>query len=410
APEVRTVVLDHVTFETSKAVLRPDGRKIVRRVADGLLADPTATASIIGHTDIRRIVHAPFDDNYHLSLERAKSVRRALIEMGVNSSRLTASGFGPDRPVADGRSPEALQKNRRVEITIRSDAGRGEIAPAPRFIEHRITLDLGGSQDVGPIVVEETLPELLPYRMGSSMLNLQKLEDPEITRTDAGVRMRWTLPGLEAGTQAKLSFLTEVGDMPGVFDLAGETRFHLTEENQWSDTAQWRADVLWDTKESGRQRTVDQRLLRFPAGSTALNDAMRKRLAEIAADANERDVVRIDVIGLVDQDELTEGRHPNASELTDGRIEVVRAELNRRLNLDRTLVRAFPVGVPNDERGQGGSVRIRLHTVVSALAGGDSGSDEPAPSAVAMALESDGGNTTRVGPGVGRVKFPNGGT
>ncbi|NNE44376.1 MAG: hypothetical protein HKN12_09215, partial [Gemmatimonadetes bacterium] len=109
-------------------------------------------------------------------------------------------------------------------------------------------------------------------------------------------------------------------------------------------------------------------------------------------------------------DELTEGRHPNASELTDGRIEVVRAELNRRLNLDGTLVRAFPVGVPNDERGQGGSVRIRLHTVVSALAGGESDPGEPAPSAVAIALESDGGNTARVGPGVGRVKFPNGGT
>jgi outer membrane protein OmpA-like peptidoglycan-associated protein len=53
-----------------------------------------------------------------LSQRRADSVSSYLAAQGVQSVRLQARGFGPDRPVADNASPEGRQQNRRVEITL----------------------------------------------------------------------------------------------------------------------------------------------------------------------------------------------------------------------------------------------------------------------------------------------------
>ena len=56
------------------------------------------------------------DYNRVLSEERAKSVMKYLINRGISPDRLTAKGYGKERPVASNNTAEGRAKNRRVEL------------------------------------------------------------------------------------------------------------------------------------------------------------------------------------------------------------------------------------------------------------------------------------------------------
>jgi OOP family OmpA-OmpF porin len=56
--------------------------------------------------------------NVDLSLARANAVARLLTERGVQASRITTAGFGPDRPVASNDTEEGRASNRRIELTV----------------------------------------------------------------------------------------------------------------------------------------------------------------------------------------------------------------------------------------------------------------------------------------------------
>lgn len=60
----------------------------------------------------------PDDVNKRLSQKRADSVRRYLIDKGVDPRRLNSEGFGEERPMEKGDSAEARKKNRRVEFVV----------------------------------------------------------------------------------------------------------------------------------------------------------------------------------------------------------------------------------------------------------------------------------------------------
>jgi len=53
-----------------------------------------------------------------LSRQRAESVRRALEDAGLPGGRVSATGWGESRPVADDASAEGRARNRRVEIIV----------------------------------------------------------------------------------------------------------------------------------------------------------------------------------------------------------------------------------------------------------------------------------------------------
>ena len=50
-------------------------------------------------------------------------MRDALVQRGVDTSRITARGYGKGHPVADNASPEGRAMNRRVEIVIADENG-----------------------------------------------------------------------------------------------------------------------------------------------------------------------------------------------------------------------------------------------------------------------------------------------
>lgn len=73
-----------------------------------------------GHTDNTPINTPQFPSNWELSGMRASAVVRLFIDNGVDSRRLTATGYADQRPVDDNATPEGRSRNRRVAITIES--------------------------------------------------------------------------------------------------------------------------------------------------------------------------------------------------------------------------------------------------------------------------------------------------
>lgn len=88
---------------------------VVDEVAKIILGDDAITkVRIEGHTDKA----GSRGWNRELSQRRAASVRARVIELGVAADKLTAQGFGFDRPIADDMTKEGRRRNRRVEFKL----------------------------------------------------------------------------------------------------------------------------------------------------------------------------------------------------------------------------------------------------------------------------------------------------
>jgi outer membrane protein OmpA-like peptidoglycan-associated protein len=104
-----------VLFETDKSALLPSAIAKLNDVADALIkGNPDANITIEGHSDST----GNRDHNLVLSQQRAESVKQALVGRGVAADRIKTVGVGPDRPIADNKSPEGRANNRRVEIIV----------------------------------------------------------------------------------------------------------------------------------------------------------------------------------------------------------------------------------------------------------------------------------------------------
>ena len=113
-----TIVTDQVLFTEGQADIQPGGFQILDVVADAL-APLSNDVMVEGHTDSRPISTARFPSNWELSTARATSVLRYLVEArGFPNSRISAAGYADTHPADAGDSPEALARNRRVEIIV----------------------------------------------------------------------------------------------------------------------------------------------------------------------------------------------------------------------------------------------------------------------------------------------------
>jgi len=105
------IALD-IRFDTGQATIKPESKPIVDQIAAALRDNPALKVSVEGHTDNTGTPQG----NKALSLKRAEAVVAALVQASIATGRLSAAGWGQDKPVADNRSEEGRAKNRRVEV------------------------------------------------------------------------------------------------------------------------------------------------------------------------------------------------------------------------------------------------------------------------------------------------------
>ncbi len=115
----------NIEFDYDKAVLRPIYHADLDIIIKVLQRDPGATARIEGHADRRKRSDRAY--NLRLSQRRAEAVLNYLADVGgIHRARLTAIGYGFDRPIAPNDTEENMQRNRRTEIYIRPSGGNTE--------------------------------------------------------------------------------------------------------------------------------------------------------------------------------------------------------------------------------------------------------------------------------------------
>jgi OmpA-OmpF porin, OOP family len=106
---------EKVFFETGKTVVKPASFPLLDEAAAVLKDHPELKRVVVeGHTDDR----GGTAFNQKLSEGRAKAVRAYLVEKGIAADRLDAKGFGEARPIADNKTAEGREANRRVELMV----------------------------------------------------------------------------------------------------------------------------------------------------------------------------------------------------------------------------------------------------------------------------------------------------
>jgi outer membrane protein OmpA-like peptidoglycan-associated protein len=118
------LTLGDVLFDTGRATLNPGAAMKLDRLASFLNEHPDRRVQIEGFTD------SVGSDAYNqdLSERRAESVKAALVNRGIDPSRVSTEGYGKAYPVANNNDSGGRQLNRRVEVVI----GNSNTPVAPR--------------------------------------------------------------------------------------------------------------------------------------------------------------------------------------------------------------------------------------------------------------------------------------
>ena len=103
-----------IEFESGKAELAESGKAILDQMSVALLRLKDKKVEVIGHTDNA----GSRAGNLSLSQARAEAVKAYVVGRGVQAEMVAVSGEGPDRPVADNRTPEGRARNRRIEFKV----------------------------------------------------------------------------------------------------------------------------------------------------------------------------------------------------------------------------------------------------------------------------------------------------
>ncbi|MGB1469434.1 MAG: peptidoglycan -binding protein [Candidatus Puniceispirillaceae bacterium] len=120
----RFVFQSEVLFAPGQASINPEGQAQLGQIADAIMqiiadipSDIPWILQVEGHTDDIP-VSGVYTDNWDLSTERALSVVRFMVDRGVPSERLAATGYGEFQPITSGKSDADRQKNRRIELKL----------------------------------------------------------------------------------------------------------------------------------------------------------------------------------------------------------------------------------------------------------------------------------------------------
>lgn len=103
----------NLEFDLGKSTIRSTSYNTLNRVA-ALLVEKNFSLKLAGHTDNTGSMAI----NLRLSKDRAEAIKTYLVSQGANASRIEATGYGPNQPIASNKTAAGRQKNRRVEFSL----------------------------------------------------------------------------------------------------------------------------------------------------------------------------------------------------------------------------------------------------------------------------------------------------
>ncbi len=109
-----SINLKNILFDQGKAEIKATSKPELDKVVALLKANPTAEIELSGHTSSE----GEASYNRSLSYKRVKACKDYIVEHGIDSGRIIAVGYGPDRPVAPNDTETNMAKNRRVEMRL----------------------------------------------------------------------------------------------------------------------------------------------------------------------------------------------------------------------------------------------------------------------------------------------------
>jgi outer membrane protein OmpA-like peptidoglycan-associated protein len=114
-PEEKVNFTLKINFPIGKTTVDKKYDKDLSNVAEFMKKYPNPKGEVQGHTDNVGLAA----NNEKLSSARAEAVRKVLTEkFGVESSRLTAKGYGPAQPITDNKTAAGRAENRRVVVSL----------------------------------------------------------------------------------------------------------------------------------------------------------------------------------------------------------------------------------------------------------------------------------------------------
>jgi OOP family OmpA-OmpF porin len=105
-----------INFATNSATIELSSRGVLDSLASVALRCDRFSIEVAGHTDNQGAREA----NMELSRQRADAVANYLAAQGVERSRLSSRGYGPDRPRVSNDTPTSRAINRRIEFYVSS--------------------------------------------------------------------------------------------------------------------------------------------------------------------------------------------------------------------------------------------------------------------------------------------------
>ena len=106
------IICKGIRFDTGKATLLPESMGSINNIYKLMQKKKDIKFSVEGHTDS----DGDNNQNQNLSEARAETVKKKLIEMGIEASRLSSKGWGETMPIAENNTTEGKANNRRVEF------------------------------------------------------------------------------------------------------------------------------------------------------------------------------------------------------------------------------------------------------------------------------------------------------
>ncbi|HEY3308372.1 MAG TPA: OmpA family protein [Desulfuromonadaceae bacterium] len=114
-------------FNSGQAQIRPEAYELINTIAEAM-TQYNNPLRVEGHTDNTPISTGQFPSNWELSTARATNGLKYLLkQFSVDPDKISATGYGEFRPLADNDTAEGRSKNRRVDLVMLSgEAERGE--------------------------------------------------------------------------------------------------------------------------------------------------------------------------------------------------------------------------------------------------------------------------------------------